>query len=248
MERFTKGHFDNINIENRLIDKTGRETYVAWTISVAYDYSGAPVYYRAIGRDVTTERLAEQKLREQEEYFRTVIQTSPDTIALIRTDDGRILDVNEIGLKMFGYNFDDTTSEELRISNDLWEDVVLREHFRTELLAVGLVDNFEATFVKKDGQTFTGLVSARSIVYRGEQCHLAYIKNITEIKETTLALQSSEAKYRKLYQEFVAVLDGIVDSLVLLNPDLKVVWGNRGAALHFGFEQDDLFGKSCREL
>lgn len=41
------------------------------------------------------------------------------------------------------------------------------------------------------------------------------------------SLRESEQRYRQLSHEFRTLLDGIPDSLTLLDPDLKVVWANR---------------------
>ncbi len=48
-------------------------------------------------------------------------------------------------------------------------------------------------------------------------------------EQTDEALQLSESKFRQLSQEFNVLLDAIPDSLVLLSPDLKVMWANKSA-------------------
>lgn len=253
LTELTKGHSANVNIENRLVALDGNVTYIDWTISVAYDYSGAPVYFRAIGRDVTIEKIAIRKLKENEEYFRTVIQTSPDTIALIKSVDGTVLDVNDVGLETFGFsreefNREENPEEKSTLKLDIWEDSTERKKFIHKLQEDGKIDNHEVSFLTRDGKRFTGLMSARAIEHHGDDCHLSFIKDISEIKAAAVALQESESKYRQLSQEFEAVLDGIVDSLVLLSSDLKVIWGNRGASLQFGMNHDELVGKSCHQL
>ncbi len=61
-------------------------------------------------------------------------------------------------------------------------------------------------------------------------------------------LVSSERKYRELYQEFHALLDAINDPLVLLSPDLKVLWTNRAASDGIAAERSDIVGMTCHEL
>ncbi|MBI5633894.1 MAG: PAS domain-containing protein [Nitrospirae bacterium] len=48
-------------------------------------------------------------------------------------------------------------------------------------------------------------------------------------KETAEALQLSEGRFRQLSQQFNVLLDAIPDSLVLMSPELKVMWANKSA-------------------
>ncbi len=54
---------------------------------------------------------------------------------------------------------------------------------------------------------------------------------IAERKTAVEALQKSEGKFRNLSQEFDALLNGIPDSLILLSPELKIMWANKSAAV-----------------
>jgi PAS domain S-box-containing protein len=61
-------------------------------------------------------------------------------------------------------------------------------------------------------------------------------------------LRESEHRYRNLSQEFHTLLDAIPDSLLLLSPDLEVLWANDGAAKAFGKEVAELTGQHCYKL
>jgi signal transduction histidine kinase len=50
------------------------------------------------------------------------------------------------------------------------------------------------------------------------------------VKERTLDLSESETKYRKLFREFQTLLNAISDTLVLVSPDMDVLWMNHGDA------------------
>ena len=52
---------------------------------------------------------------------------------------------------------------------------------------------------------------------------------VLEHQQTAEALLSSEKKFREISQQFNILLDAIPDSLILMSPDLKVLWANRGA-------------------
>ncbi|PLY02664.1 MAG: hypothetical protein C0624_07960 [Desulfuromonas sp.] len=190
----------------------------------------------------------QQTLTESEKYFRSLIHSCPDSIALVRSADGRLLDLNEATTEVFGYTLEDFKETTDPTVTSFWKDPSLLAHFSEELKTKGAVDNLEVDFVHKDGHTLSTLLSARSIDYRGERCHISFIRDITEIRQANLALQQSEAQYRMLSQEFEIVLDGLVDSLMLFDRDRHLVWGNRGALKQFGVDHAQLTGRSCHQL
>jgi PAS domain S-box-containing protein len=73
-------------------------------------------------------------------------------------------------------------------------------------------------------------------------------EEITERKSAVEALQKGENRYRNLTQEFNALLDGIPDNLILLSPDLKILWANKAAAATFGKGVSELTDQYCFSL
>ena len=61
-------------------------------------------------------------------------------------------------------------------------------------------------------------------------------------------LRENERQYRSLYQEFQGILDAIPDSLILIAPDLKVVWSNEGLAALLNKKNFDLIGQYCYQI
>lgn len=73
-------------------------------------------------------------------------------------------------------------------------------------------------------------------------------EEINERKIVVEALQKSENEYRSLSQEFHTLLNGIPDNLILLAPDLKILWANKAAARAFGKDISELKGNFCYSL
>jgi PAS domain S-box-containing protein len=73
-------------------------------------------------------------------------------------------------------------------------------------------------------------------------------KNINDLKLTEEALRKSESKYKILSQQFHALLDGIPDNLILLSPDLTIMWSNKSAATTFKSTPKKLKGQYCYEM
>ncbi len=71
------------------------------------------------------------------------------------------------------------------------------------------------------------------------------MEEVYERKIAVEALQKSEKEYRNLSQQFNTLLNGIPDNLVLLSPDLRIMWANKAAAKVFGKDVSKLKGEYC---
>jgi PAS domain S-box-containing protein len=67
-------------------------------------------------------------------------------------------------------------------------------------------------------------------------------------KKAEETLTESEAKFRELSQQFHTLLDAIPDVLLLLSPDLKVLWANSSARRRLGEKVSEMKGTYCYEL
>ncbi|RJR16533.1 MAG: PAS domain S-box protein [Nitrospiraceae bacterium] len=74
------------------------------------------------------------------------------------------------------------------------------------------------------------------------------ITDITNHKTAEQHLKESEHKYKALADEFNALLDAIPDSLILLSPDLKILWANKAFATNIGKKVSGIKGQHCYNL
>lgn len=62
------------------------------------------------------------------------------------------------------------------------------------------------------------------------------------------SLKASEARFRRLSQEFNTILDATSDSMLLVSRDLRIIWANKGSETLAGGERTDVTGKNCYEV
>jgi len=62
------------------------------------------------------------------------------------------------------------------------------------------------------------------------------------------ALRESEAKFRRLSQEFHTLLDAIDEPMIQISPEQKILWTNHSAAVMSGQEMSSLQGQYCYKL
>lgn len=61
-------------------------------------------------------------------------------------------------------------------------------------------------------------------------------------------LRKSEAEFRRLYQEFNALLDAIPDNITLLDREHRILWANAAAVKSFVAKSMDIVGRYCFSL
>ncbi len=116
-------------------------------------------------------------------------------------ETGRFTDVNEEHTRSTGYSREETIgkrSREIQFFDNPEENL----RYAEELKRTGFIRNMEATFRRKDGSTFCGLISAFSLKLRGHLSMVAITRDINELKETQnklaaeheAALEASRAK------------------------------------------------------
>src|SRR3989440_3941732 len=80
--RLYAGNIDSVRVEKRYLRKDGSVVWVAFTMVVERDSEGKPLYEIAIFDDITARKRAEDALRENEERWRSVIDSANDGILI----------------------------------------------------------------------------------------------------------------------------------------------------------------------
>ena len=209
-------------------------------------YGGRPAKL-VLANDITDQLEMEILLVESEEKFRIAFRTSPDSITINRLEDDLYIDINDGFTSNTGYTREDAIGKTTR-EIDVWTDRVDRRKFIEKLEKDGIVHNYEAEFLMKDGIVKTGLMSSRVITLGGEKCVLSVTRDITNIKQVENILRKSEAKYRDLFEESQ-------DVIFICTPEGKILDINPAGTEMFGTDSleellslditNKLFGKSA---
>lgn len=102
----------------------------------------------------------------------------------------------------------------------------------------------------KDGTYRYWYESGKPIEFE-ERKAVKWVGSVTDItgrKQAEFERIESEGRYKNLSQEFNALLDAIPDNLILLSPDLKILWANKAFASHVGKKTSGITGQHCYNL
>ncbi len=153
----------------------------------------------------------ESELEISRQHFQSVFEATPDAI-IISNYQGFFVDVNPGFTEVTGYSREEVIGKDVT-KLKFWENPEKRDQMIYLMRTKGYIDDFEATFRAKNGQSRQALMSGRPIMIQGAPHLLTISKDITVRKEVETALVESEANYRAIYNAsndalIVAMLDG----------------------------------------
>lgn len=133
-------------------------------------------------RDISKRKVIETELKRTEAEYRRLFEDSKDAI-YISSREGRILEVNEAAIQMFGYSREEMLQLDTHI---LYKNPEDRYKFQIEVETYRSVKDYEVALQKKDGSELHCLLSS-SIKMASDGSVMGYqgiIKDITALKKT----------------------------------------------------------------
>ena len=181
--------------------------------------------------------LAERtrELRESEEQFRTIADTSIEGIYQAEADStSKLIYVNAAFAKMLGY-----TKEELLGRNTatlLAETEVPKLPPLVDAIRENNFGEGESRLVHKDGHLVDIHFTVVSTQLKGRIIRSGIVQDITEQKKIQKTLFESEERYRNL-------AEASPDMITIIGPDDRLLYNNSFAATLLGTPADKLIGR-----
>jgi len=216
--------------ESEVVTKSGQTKYVLISTSIITIY-GQKIA-QGIFRDITQRKLAEEMLRRSEEAYRLHFENVSD-VSFSYDREFRILSVSPSVKNLLGYSPEELigrTFTELNILAPESMELALSNALR--LLAGETVGICEYVFIDKDGSRRYGELSGGAVFSPDGKVvsAVSVARDITERKRLEEELRQRERDYSML-------LESTHEGIIVFDVEtLKVVFGNRRAALMFGFD------------
>jgi|CZKR01.1.fsa_nt_gi PAS domain S-box-containing protein len=207
-------HFETIRIR-----KDGTLLDVSLTISPVKDAAGTIVGASKVARDVTERKRAERALRESEERFRAIVETTPECVKLVAVD-GTLLHMNPPGLTMVGAD-----CAEMVVGKSIY--AVIAPHDRdtfsafNERICRGEKGSLEFDIVALDGRGHHVETHAAPLrMADGSVVQLAVTRDITERVQVQEQLRRSEEGLRTLADQLEKQVHSRTQELELRNAEV----------------------------
>ncbi|HSB01434.1 MAG TPA: PAS domain S-box protein [Anaerolineales bacterium] len=197
-----------------------RKNYTTFPVEISSRmlYYGSRTLLLFVARDITRRQQSERELRESEERFRKVFQSSPVAISITTLEEGRLLDANYAYWDLTGYVAEQALGRNAR-ELKLWEDIRARAEFVEDLKRKGSLFNPDDHFYHTDG-TLKYVISFHELIRIGhEDCVLSMFYDMSVQKQMMQALQESEARIHALVDAFPDMimelsLEGVIINMV----------------------------------
>ncbi|MFX1470554.1 MAG: PAS domain S-box protein, partial [Promethearchaeota archaeon] len=228
-------------LEMKLITKNGSKIPYEYTGTILQDTDGTLLIV-SIGRDITERKEIELKLKESEEKFRALVETTSDWIWEVDTNgiymysNPRIKDILgfEVEEVIGKHRFDLMPKEESERITSIFQNI---KQEKDSLL------NLENVNVHKDGHLITLETSGvpffdkngELLGYRGID------RNITEKKQAEIKLRESEIIFRDLYEE-------APNAYFSIGKDKSIIRCNNAAERLLGYTKDELLKMKIFDL
>jgi two-component system cell cycle sensor histidine kinase/response regulator CckA len=196
--------------EFRFINRDGIVKYIHLTVGLIPETKQSVAAFL----DISDRRRSEDALRQSEEKFRNLFDTSQDVIFL-STTSGWFYDINRAGEELFGYTRDELLNLDIQ---DIYKDRMERQRFQKTIEDLGFVKDYEVTFKRKDGTFVDCLITAtlrpdrdgNIIGYQGIIRDVSERKKITEQLAAAAKMEAVGTLAGGMAHNFNNILVGIM--------------------------------------
>ena len=216
-----------------LVKKDGTRTHVSLAAHFNHDSSGAVTGVVGSLRDISHRKRIEEALKESEEKFRILTESSPAAIMLYQ--DNKWVYANSAATAITGY-----TVEEFRVM-DFWDFVHPddREMIRDRGMRRQKGDTerarFEFKIVSKSGEAKWVYLSGAATVLNGKPAGIISVLDISSRKQVEESLKTSEERFR-------TILDEMEVGYLEVGLDGKLMFFNEAFLRIFGYSREEMAG------
>ncbi|MGH3131331.1 MAG: PAS domain S-box protein, partial [Gaiellaceae bacterium] len=227
-------------LEYRLVHRDGRAVWIQDEMVMRRDEDGTPLYAQGYLLDVTERRSGEQRLREAEARFRTLVEQIPLAIYIDALDEhSSAIYMSPQIETMVGYSPEEWLADpELfpRLLHPDDRERVMAEVERTQ--STGDAFRVEYRLIAKDGRSVW--IRDEDVTIRDEDgtglYAQGYMLDITERKASEERLRDSEERTRLLF-------DTALDAVVTMDASGTIIGWNAQSEATFGWSAEEAVGR-----
>lgn len=223
--------------EVSIVSCNGETKYFFQTVKFVHDHNDNKIGYLAVGRDITEKKLAEEKLKESELFYRTLIADSLDGMILLDAE-GKIIFSSPSVKNVLGYDVKEVMGrngfEFVHPEDIAWAF----ESFQKEVVENPDVKFITVRLLKKNGQWLWCTVRGHNLLNNPHvNSIVVYFHDDTLRKQARDALKESEKRFRSLIRDLQV-------GVFLSDVNGTIIMCNKALAQMLSVPEEMIVGKS----
>jgi len=230
---------DYYELETSLLDKQGLEHFFQTSVKRVGLQHGELLF---VCTDISHRKKAQEELIESEKKFQTLYNLSPDAIILAEAESGLIIDANEVAEKLFEKPLNQIIGiHQSKLHPDFQSEKAAQSFAYRPAHPQEEVPATEIEILCGDGSQKMVEIRGKAFWFSGKEYALGAFRDITQRKKAEYVLWET-------WQSLQALIDAIEDSMLLIEPDGRIVACNEAVAARFGKRKEGLVGTNVYEL
>jgi PAS domain S-box-containing protein len=235
--QFSRGLATTIEIEKRYVHKQGNAIWARVIISMVKDAAGNPSHFITQIENITLRKRAD----EAQAFLASLVESSQDAI-IGTTPEGTIASWNRGAVELYGYSAEEMIGKTpVLLAPREWASEVMSILKRVRERET--VANHETVRIRKDGRRVDVSLNISPVFdAEGKVTGVVNIaRDITRGKQAELALQSSEERYRELFEN-------ASDPVYTFDLEMRITSLNRMAEEMAGYAREEAVGTNFRQM
>ena len=224
----------------------GEDRWLDLIVSPIKDKLDETIGFRGLARDVTERKHFEEALRDSEERYRLLFESTPQPIWVYNEDSLAFLAVNEAATRTYGYSRDEFFSMTI-------DDIRAREDIPT-LMIKNATDPNELVISSpwrhqtRTGQTIYVEMSSHPVVFDGKNSRLVIVNDVTERKQLDEKQQRLHTSLQQSAMEWRQTFNAIDFPVLIVDLAGTIKRSNQAAEQIVGISAEEIIGKTVSQL
>lgn len=208
------------------------------------DESGEVIGVYISTKDISAKKTAEEKIRESENLYRTLVENAPEALVVLDMDTQKFSSVSESATRLFKMSKEDLMKVgPAEVSPDYQPGGILSVHMAIDKInqaVSGKKTSFEWIHRDAEGKLIPCEVWLSLLPSKDKKLIRGSIIDITERKKSEELIRSAEETRR-------LIMNSALDAIVSIDLNGAIIFWTPQAEKIFGWKEEEIIGKTLEE-